>query len=135
MSHPERSSTPTRILVVDDNADAAESLSRLLRLTGHETRAVFDGPSALEAVGGFQPHLVLLDLGLPEMDGYEVARRIREIPEMAGARLIAVSGYGETEHRQRSAEAGFDQHLTKPVNLDALLSMIGNFTPMCRAAP
>jgi len=110
--------TPRRILVVDDNEDAANTLSLLLQLDGHATSAVYTASAALEQMTAFAPDIVLLDIGLPDLDGYEVARRIR-----AGgcrARIVALSGYGQPEDRQRSAAAGFDHHLVKPVEIAAL---------------
>jgi len=105
-----------RVLVVDDNVDAAESMAMLLRMRRHEVRVVHDGPSALEAATDFQPDVVLLDIGLPGMSGYEVARKLRQEP--GGERLVlaAMTGYGQDEDRRRSKEAGFDQHFTKPVD-------------------
>src|SRR5262249_1063691 len=115
-----------RILVVDDNEDAAESLARVLRLTGHEVRTAHDGPGALEATMDFRPEIVLLDLGLPRMDGYEVARRLREQPGAENVRLVALTGYGREEDQRRSREAGFDHHLVKPVDFDALDELLAS---------
>ena len=109
-----------RVLVVDDNADAANTLAMLLNLDGHEVRAVYSARTALKAVQGFEPDVVLLDIGLPEMDGYEVARRIREEPMFTGLRLVALTGYGQAEDKQRTRAAGFDDHLVKPVEMRAL---------------
>jgi signal transduction histidine kinase len=109
-----------RVLVVDDNVDAAESLAMWLRLLRHDVRTVHDGPAALEAVKEYQPEVVLLDIGLPGMDGYAVAQRLRLMPGGKAVRLIAVSGYGQEEDRRRAREAGFDRHLTKPVDPDSL---------------
>jgi two-component system CheB/CheR fusion protein len=119
-SRPAVPSTGRRILVVDDNADAAESLAMMLQLNGHEVRTALDGPAALEAARAFKPQFVLLDIGLPGMSGYEVAGRLRQRPETQKAVLIAVTGYSQAEDRQRSKEAGFDHHLAKPVTLDEL---------------
>ncbi len=105
-----------RALVVDDNADAAESLAVLLRSAGHEVRTAYDGPSALAAARDLRPEVVLLDLGLPGMDGCEVARRLRQLEGLQGALLVALTGYGSEEDRRRSKEAGFDRHLVKPVD-------------------
>lgn len=105
-----------RVLLVEDHTDAAQTLATLLELWGHEVRVALDGPMALEAATEFQPEVVLMDIGLPGMDGYEVARRLRGEPELAGALLVAVTGYGQTEDRSRSRAAGFTFHLTKPVN-------------------
>ncbi|MBI3948542.1 MAG: response regulator [Armatimonadetes bacterium] len=117
-----------RILVVDDNADFAEMLAALLETCGHEVRVAPDGAAALEAAARFRPSVVLLDLGLPGMSGHEVARCLRERMEPGDARLIAISGYGQEEDRRRSRQAGFDEHLTKPVGLDEL-------APLLAAAP
>ncbi len=111
---------PRRILVVDDNADAASSMAMLLRLTGHEVEVVHSGQAALQAARGLKPHIVLLDIGLPGMDGNEVARRLRREPDVEDALLVAVSGYGKEEDRSRAWEAGFDHYFTKPLDLKAL---------------
>ncbi|MBP0588371.1 response regulator [Paraburkholderia sp. LEh10] len=113
-----------RILVVDDNHDAADSLSMLLDMYGAETRVANDGPAALAALGEFQPDVMVLDIGMPGMDGYELARRARAQPGGLGLTLIALSGWGQDEDRRRSKEAGIDHHLVKPVNLDALSSLL-----------
>lgn len=106
---------PRRVLVVDDNADAAETLAALLRLDGHDTRVCHDGPTALDAAAQFSPEVVFLDIGMPGIDGIEVARRLRQSPDN-GALLVAVTGWGQASDRQRTAEAGFDHHLVKPVD-------------------
>ncbi|HEY3448144.1 MAG TPA: transporter substrate-binding protein [Myxococcales bacterium] len=108
-----------RVLVVDDNADEAESLAEVVRLQGHQAQTATDGPRALVAARAFHPELVLLDIGLPNMDGYEVARRMRAGPGRA-PRLVAVTGYGREEDRLRARAAGFEEHLTKPVEPSAL---------------
>jgi len=104
-----------RALVVDDNQDAAESLAMLLSLDGHEVQSVFTAEQALECVATFQPEVMLLDIGLPGMDGYEVARRVRALPGGEQIRLVALTGYGQTEDRRRALAAGFNDHLVKPV--------------------
>jgi CheY-like chemotaxis protein len=109
----------TRALVVDDNEDTAESLALLLRLWGHTVFVAHDGPEALEVARVHQPEVVLLDLGLPGMDGYEVARRLGG-SDPRRPLLWAMTGYAQEEDRRRSKEAGFDQHLVKPVDPDAL---------------
>jgi PAS domain S-box-containing protein len=112
---------PLRILIVDDNVDGANSLALLLRLEGHEVKVVHDGQAALEAAGEFRPEAVLLDIGLPRgMDGYEVAIRLRALPGLGSVLIVALTGYGQEEDRQRSSAAGFSAHLVKPVNLDLL---------------
>jgi CheY-like chemotaxis protein len=115
---------PRRILVVDDNVDAADTLVMMLKLDGHEVEAVYRGRDALEKVAAFRPQIVLLDIGLPELDGYEIARRIRRLPQVGHPRLIALTGYGQAEDRLRALEAGFDDHLVKPVDNDALQSRL-----------
>ncbi|MGH8221089.1 MAG: ATP-binding protein [Steroidobacteraceae bacterium] len=109
-----------RVLIVDDNADAANSLAFLLNMQGHEAEAVYGGKDALERIASFRPDVGLLDIGLPEMDGYELVRRLREMTQLNGIRLIAVSGYGQAEDLQRTRAAGFDDHLVKPVDLPSL---------------
>jgi CheY-like chemotaxis protein len=114
-----------RILVVDDNRDSAESMAVLLRLQGHETETAFHGNDVLPTARRFQPHLILLDIGLPGMDGYEVARLIRADADIGKVRLAAMSGYGRDEDRARSADVGFDHHFIKPVDLAAVEKVIG----------
>ncbi len=105
------------ILVVDDNVDAAKMLAALLQGRGHSVHAVHDGPSALGWLAAHVPAIVLLDIGMPVIDGYEVARRIRKRPELRDVMLIALTGWGQPEDRRRSAEVGFDHHLVKPIDL------------------
>ena len=109
---------------VDDNADTANGFAKLLRLLGHDVQVAYDGPTALEAARGHRPEFVLLDIGLPGLDGYEVARRLRAEDCGKDAVIIAVTGYGQEQDRQRSRDAGFDHHLVKPVDFDALVSLI-----------
>lgn len=113
-----------RILVVDDNRDAAETLTLLFELTGHEVTQAYDGPSALDAAAAFHPDVVVLDIGLPGLDGFEVARRLRQRAEMRDCLLIALSGYSDPETLERSRAAGFNQHLVKPVQQDTLLAAL-----------
>ncbi len=113
-----------RVMIVDDNVDAAETLADMLRLLGHVTQIAADGPAALQAIETFAPDVALLDIGLPVMDGYELARRIRATPGASKVRLFAVTGYGQDEDRRRSRDAGFDGHLVKPVNLDAVVRAV-----------
>jgi CheY-like chemotaxis protein len=112
-----------RVLVVDDNADAASTLGQLLKSLGHETRVVHDGPAALVAAAEFRPDVVLLDIGMPGMDGYEVARRLNALKGERKFRIVAVTGWGQEADRERAKEAGFDQHVVKPVDV-GLLSRI-----------
>jgi CheY-like chemotaxis protein len=109
-----------RVLVVDDSRVQAKSLSMLLELMGHEVRLAYDGPSALEVSAEFVPDVALIDVGLPGMDGYEVARRIREQPDLRHTVLIAQTGWGRDEDREESRLAGFDHHLAKPLDHDLL---------------
>jgi PAS domain S-box-containing protein len=112
----DRPSSPRRVLIVDDNADAAESLAMVLRLGGHDVRTAYEGPAALEVAAAFRPEVVFLDIGLPRMDGYEVGRRLRRQPGLEGTRLVAMTGYGQDEDRRKAREVGFDLFLTKPVD-------------------
>jgi PAS domain S-box-containing protein len=109
-----RGSSTRRVLVVDDNADAAESLAQLLTLKGHEVRVAYDGLSGVELARAFGPDVVLLDIGMPGLDGYAVARRLREQDERHALRLVALTGYGQVDDRRRAHEAGFDDHVVKP---------------------
>jgi CheY-like chemotaxis protein/two-component sensor histidine kinase len=115
-----------RILIVDDNRDAAEALGLLLQFLGNEVRVVHDGPSALEAAGAYRPAVVFLDIGMPGMDGYAVARELRARAEHDELVLIALTGWGQEEDRLRSRAAGFDHHLIKPVDLDALQALLAS---------
>ncbi len=123
-----------RILVVDDNIDAASTLGMLLRLDGHEIRLAHDGLAALEVAETFSPEVVLLDIGLPKLDGYEVAKRLREQPHGEEALLIAISGYGQEEDRRHAHQAGFDRHLTKPVDFAVLRSVLPHVKSVATSA-
>ncbi|WUR14860.1 ATP-binding protein [[Empedobacter] haloabium] len=105
---------PLRVLIADDNVDAANTLDALLRLAGHDTRVAHDGAAALALAESFRPQLAFLDLGMPRLDGYETARRLRELPHMADLALVALTGWGAAEDRARARAAGFDRHLLKP---------------------
>jgi len=109
-----------RVLLVDDNTDSSEPLSLLLQAKGHETRIAVDGEEAIEMADEFLPDCVVLDLGLPGIDGYEVARRLRERPYGAKLTLVALTGWAGKDVRVKAAAAGFDYHLVKPVNLEEL---------------
>jgi CheY-like chemotaxis protein len=117
-------STGHRVLLVDDDADSSEPLSLLLQAKGHQTRVANGGEDAIVAASAFQPQVVLLDLGLPGMDGYEVARRLRQQPLGQAVVLVALTGWAGREVRDRAAEAGFDYHLVKPVNWEELESIV-----------
>lgn len=118
-----RAAHPLRVLVVDDSTDAAESLAKLLRLAGHEVLVAHDGPAALQIAEAERPAVMLLDIGLPGMDGYEVCRRIRQ-QGRSDARIIAVTGYGQERDRERSRDAGFDSHAVKPVDPSELMKLV-----------
>jgi PAS domain S-box-containing protein len=112
--------TPRRILIVDDNEDSAWTMATLQSMRGHETRTAFTGPDAVAAAAEFLPDVVLLDIGLPGMDGYEVARQLRAMPALAGTFVVAMTGYGRDEDRALTEAAGFDRHMVKPVDLELL---------------
>jgi CheY-like chemotaxis protein/anti-sigma regulatory factor (Ser/Thr protein kinase) len=118
-----------RILVVDDNADSADSLAMLLQGNGHDTKVAYSSEAALQLATEYRPDFVLLDIGLPGMDGYEVARRLRAQTTLGNLRLIALTGYGQDSDRARSREAGFDHHLVKPVEFTSLSSLLESFGP------
>src|SRR5262245_66525539 len=120
VTRPRKTDKLLRILVVEDNRDAADSLRLLLELSGHEVAVAYSGDNGVQAAEQYQPDVVLCDIGLPGLDGYGVARKLRDNPTTAKARLIDVTAYGQDEDRRRSHEAGFEQHLVKPVDPDAL---------------
>jgi CheY-like chemotaxis protein len=113
-----------RILVVDDHRDAARVLGLLLDSMGHDVKTATDGYKALEEISSFHPEIVVLDIGLPEIDGYEVARRVREQPALRGTKLIALTGWSHADDRRRTREAGFDHHLVKPVGVKTLKEVL-----------
>lgn len=116
---------PRRILIVDDNEDSAWTMATLQSMRGHETRTAFTGPDAVAAAAEFLPDVVLLDIGLPGMDGYEVARQLRAMPALAGTFVVAMTGYGRDEDRALTEAAGFDRHMVKPVDLELLRQWLG----------
>ncbi len=118
-----------RVLVVDDHVESAQGMASLLEQLGHEVRMAHDGPEALEAARDLRPEVVLLDIGLPRMDGYQVAERLRIEDHTRGSIIIAVSGYGQESDRARSRSAGMDHHLIKPVDIDALLAILSRTAP------
>lgn len=126
------SQSSSRVLVVDDNLDAADMLAMMLQMFGHEVRAVYSGQAALETVIEYQPDVVLLDIGLPEMNGYEVAWHLRQQPQTKDVWLIAITGYGQETDRQRSQEAGFDHHLVKPVEPQKLQYLLATLAKQSR---
>jgi CheY-like chemotaxis protein len=113
----------TRILVVDDSVDSAETLGELLRIWGHEVRLAHDGPGAIEAARDYRPEVILLDIGLPGMDGFAVAQQMKK-EGIAGRMLVALTGYGEQQDRQRTRQVGFHHHLVKPIDPDALQKLL-----------
>jgi len=113
-----------KILLVEDHQDTAESLAAMLEGWGHEVQVAFDGLAALRAVAALAPDVVLSDLGLPSLDGYEFARRLRQQPGFGRVLLVALSGYGREEDKRRSLEAGFDHHLVKPPDMDVLQALL-----------
>jgi len=121
-----RDDTAYRVLIVDDYADAAISMAALLKVDGQDVRVAHDGPAALEMARDFKPRIVLLDIGLPGMNGFEVARALRAEPTTRDCLLVAVSGYGQAEDQRQSQEAGFDRHLVKPVDLMVLQEIFDN---------
>jgi CheY-like chemotaxis protein len=123
----EDDSGPKRILVVDDHRDTADLLTDALKMSGYEARAAYDGPAALNIARSFKPHVAMLDIGMPIMDGYELARRLRGEPEAAGAHLIAFTGYTEQlqrRHTEAGTKSGFAEYLVKPVDLAQVIGAI-----------
>jgi CheY-like chemotaxis protein len=112
------------VLVVDDNPDSADTLACLLRMDGHDVRIAYEGAAALEEAEANPPEVAFLDLGMPTMDGYELARRFRADPRLKDVLLVAVTGWGQPGDRRRSAEAGFDRHLIKPVEPHELRELL-----------
>lgn len=129
-SSPERRTPmqPQRVLVVDDNRDSAISLSLLMSLAGSDTSTAFDGLEAVETAADFDPDVVLLDIGLPKLNGYEVCRLLRQMPRTHPLVVVALTGWGQAQDRMRSHEAGFDAHMVKPVDPDALLRTLRQLT-------
>jgi len=119
-----RTANPKKILVVDDNREAADSMVWLVSTTGHDVRVAYDGHQALSVAATFVPDILLLDLGMPGLNGFEVAKQIRLQPWGESMTLIAVTGWGQERDRRRAAEAGFDAHLVKPVKTSELLSAL-----------
>jgi PAS domain S-box-containing protein len=121
-----------RILVVDDNRDVAETMAAIMQMLGHETRMAYDGLDGLQAAAEFRPDVVILDIGLPMMNGYEAARQLRQQPWGQGVVLIALTGWGQEEDKRRALEAGFDHHLTKPIGVTALEKLLAQIKPLVR---
>ena len=123
-SHAQQEGTAGRILIVEDNVDSAQTMQMLLAISGYDARTAYDGTAALAEARAFSPQVVFCDIGLPGKDGYAVARELRELPETRSALLIALTGYGHEEDRQRAREAGFDSFQVKPVDPDALHALL-----------
>ncbi len=117
-------STRHRLLVVDDNRDSANTLAALFQMMGHDVRTAYDGPEALSIAAEYRPDAMFLDIGLPGMNGYEVARKVRESPELAGTTLVAFTGYCQDEDRRRLAEVGFEHHVVKPAGIGELAKIL-----------
>ena len=132
MIEPQAHSTSLRILVVDDNRDGADSLAMMLRVLGNDTRTAYDGEEAVAAAAEYRPDVILLDLGMPKLNGYEACRRIRELPFGKEVIVIAQTGWGQEEDRQRSKAAGFDHHLVKPLDPVAVTTLLADLEPMRR---
>ena len=124
----------SRLLVVDDNMDAADILVMTLQMFGHEVQVAYSGQAALETAVEYQPECVLLDIGLPEMDGYQVAQHLRQQPQTKDVWLIAMTGYGQDSDRQRTKEAGFDHHFVKPVDPQKLQNLLVTLAKQTRLA-
>jgi CheY-like chemotaxis protein len=117
-----------RVLIADDNRDAADSLAMLLRMDGHDVSVVHDGRQAVAKIDSFRPEIAVLDIGMPELDGYEVAQQVRRGPLGTSITLIAVTGWGQASDKARAAAAGFNHHLTKPIEPEALTRMLRNLS-------
>ena len=126
---PVKAGSPRRVLVVEDNPDTASTLAALLDMAGHDTRVAHDGAAAVEMAESFRPHVVLLDLGLPKMDGVEVCRWLRRQPWGRKLTVAALTGWGQEADRRRTLEAGFDEHLVKPVGPEAVLALVASVSP------
>ena len=113
-----------RVLVVDDNRDSAQTLAMMLKIMGNDVRTAHDGLEAIEQAQDYQPDVLLLDLGMPKLNGYDVCRRIREQAWGAKLQIIALTGWGQAEDRQRTKDAGFDHHLVKPVDVTRLRELL-----------
>ena len=121
--NPAPATASTRVLVVDDNEDAADSLATLLGVMGYQVRTAYDGPEAIEAADEFQPAVALLDIGLPQLSGYDIARHVRQM-RGEDVLLVAITGWGQEDDRRKAREAGFDHHFTKPADFEQLVQLI-----------
>jgi CheY-like chemotaxis protein len=132
---PDAAAACRRVFIVDDNVDGAASLAMLLELEGHTVSTANSPADALQRIESFQPDVVLLDIGLPDMDGYELLRRLRMLPALAAVRFIATTGYGESTDRERARQAGFDEHLLKPWSFEVLAKLLAVGNARAAAAP
>jgi CheY-like chemotaxis protein/anti-sigma regulatory factor (Ser/Thr protein kinase) len=134
LSPPTEKAKPTgpslRVLVVDDNVDTVTTLALLVKESGHDVRTAFDGPTVLEVALDYRPNVVLLDIGLPGLNGFEVSKQLRQQPGLQNAVLVAMTGYGQESDRRRSQEAGFDHHLVKPGDLGKVLEILANVSKL-----
>jgi CheY-like chemotaxis protein len=122
--HSTKTFSKRRVLVVDDNADAALVLSMCLSAGGHETAVAYDGREAIDLAESFEPEIIFLDLGMPQMSGYEVATELRRRPKLAGVYIAALTGWNDPKTGEKVLEAGFDKHMTKPAMMDELLELV-----------
>jgi CheY-like chemotaxis protein len=131
-ANPKPRGAARRVLIVEDNPDAAETFAEALVEAGHEVRTAGDGPSALQLVDTFVPDIAFLDIGLPAMDGYELAGLLRRVPSLLHTPLVAVTGYAQDDNRQRALASGFSEHLAKPLHFDRVLECIECLSPSCQ---
>lgn len=129
---PDECANAQRVLVVEDHTDSARSLISIIHLWGHDARVARTGAEAIVMAGDYRPHVVLLDISLPDMDGYAVARVLRETPGLRDTTIMAVTGHGRDEDRQRALDAGFDRHLLKPLELDELEGLLAGLADAVR---
>ncbi len=122
--HHSDESTIMRVLVVDDNVDSAKTMGWMMEMFGNQVHLAYTGPEALKEAQEFKPHLVLMDIGLPGINGYEVCQTMRRMPELEDAVIVAQTGWGEREHKEMSKEAGFDHYLVKPIEMGALKKLV-----------
>ena len=130
---PSQAHSDYRVLVVDDNEDAADSLATLLEVLGYRVKVAYDGPEAIAEADAFEPHAALLDIGLPHLSGYDIARHVRQ-GRGATTLLVAITGWGQEDDRRRAREAGFDSHFTKPADFEQLTALLDRELPQRFAA-
>jgi DNA-binding response OmpR family regulator len=124
-----------KVLIVDDNQDAADTCAAFLELAGHHVQTAYTGGDALKLAAVFHPHVVLLDIGLPDVSGYDLAKELRRVLTGCNAVLIAVTGWGQEQDKRRASAAGFEYHLTKPIAAEAVESLLGSLANALSAAP